>query len=159
MANADYLVLAVGVGALIISITVGAVLYQAPPQADIRLETSKESYRLGEWVDVSLENHGPFVICTRNMWPWNIMRHVDDEWHGVAIIFASTAEGSIWPGETLRWGWVAENDPYLEEWGLPPFAEVLPGEYRFGFDGWLCGEMAPEPIQGVTLFAYFELAA
>ncbi len=159
MANADYLVLAVGVGALIISITVGAILYQPPPQADIRLETSKESYRLGEWVDVSLENHGPFILCTFHIWWWGITRQVGDEWRSVGIIYVSPAEGAVRPGETLRYGWVAESRPYWEVFESFGFAEVLPGEYRVGVRGWLCGEMAPEPREDVSFYAHFELVA
>ncbi|MEE9173734.1 MAG: hypothetical protein V3U30_02015 [Thermoplasmata archaeon] len=155
MANADHLVLAIGVGAILITITVGAVLYQPPPQVDIRLVTSEESYRLGQWVDVQLENRGPFTLCTHALWPWGIARQVDDEWRGVATITMLLEWGrGIGPGGTLRWGWVAENEPYWEESGFP---EVLPGEYRFGFRGWLCGDMAPEPTQHLALFAHFKL--
>ncbi len=154
MVRTDYIVLAIGVSAMVIAITVGAVLYQPPPQADIRLVTNQESYRLGQRVDVRLENRGPFILCTPDMWPWSLARQVGDEWQGVGTITVSLAEGSIWPGQTVTYGWVAENEPFWEESG---FAQVLPGQYRFGFDGWLCGDNAPEPRKDVSFYAYFEL--
>ena len=70
MANADHLILAIGVGAILIGITVGAVFYPSQPQTNIQLVMSQESYRLGQVVEVRLENDGPFTLCTPNLFPW-----------------------------------------------------------------------------------------
>ncbi len=154
MANADHLILAVGVSAIVVVVVVGAVLQQPP--VDIRIETTQESYRIGEEVVARLENLGPLSLCTYHQWPWSITRHVGDEWLSVTIINVFTALGTVRPGDSLGFRWVAESHPDWEELVPYGFAEVVPGEYRVGFGGRLCDE-TQESGEPVGFYAYFEL--
>ncbi len=100
-----------------------------------------------------MENRGPFILCTGGAWPWGIARQIGDDWLGVKDITMTLEDTGVRIGETLRFGWVAENQPGWEEAG---FAEVLPGAYRFSFYGWLCEGFGGRG-ERVDLFAYFEI--
>ena len=164
MANADHLILAIGVGAILIGITVGAILYQPPPpplRADIRIETTQESYRMGEEVVARLENLGPLSLCTTGQWPWNVHLQVAEEWLAVKTVTVAHVLGQVRPGDSLGFRWIAESDPYWEDYALSgfSFAEVIPGEYRVGFGGWECDENWETVGEPVGFYAYFELVA
>ncbi|MEE9173369.1 MAG: hypothetical protein V3U30_00150 [Thermoplasmata archaeon] len=91
------------------------VLYQPPLQADIRVETTQETYRIGEEVVERLENLGPLSLCTTGLSPWSIIRQVDDEWLSVRLVTMALSLGILRPGDSLGFRWVAESDSHWEE--------------------------------------------
>jgi hypothetical protein len=133
VANADHLILAIGVGAIVATILFGA-LVQPPlpedPYDHIRFSAQGSEYAIGETARFVVENHGPKIFTYTG---WGILRLVEDEWVA-ADCLAFTAElHSIGPFDRLDFGWpISRPNPSCEAdinavYGpLPPFG---PGRF------------------------------
>ncbi len=152
------------VGGAILAVSIGGVAFISSPtpepEPQFEFSTEKLTYRLGENVTFVLSNHGPLSFCYLNTGPWAVSRFVNGMWEPVESHAGLDVIRLLGPGSTFRGAWIAEDDPFREGWGL---AEVVPGEYRMSFEGYLCRNLDDLPVDPASslldLFAYFELVA
>ena len=128
------------------------------PEPQFEFSTEKLTYRLGENVTFVLRNHGPLSLFYLNTAPYAVSRFVDGAWEPVESHAGLDARRLLGPGSTIRGTWIAEDDPFRKGSGL---AEVVPGEYRVSFEGYLCKNLYDVPVDPASslfdLFAYFVL--
>ncbi len=133
MANADHLVLAIGVGALLTVVLFGALLpgpaAEEPedPFRDLVFSMQRSQYTFGENATLVLRNEGNLTF-ERHF--WGVQRFVDGEWAGVECHSQYTVIFNLHPGEQWYWRWTVESaDPSrcigLDGKPLPPVEEGL----------------------------------
>ena len=125
-----------------------------PEPPEVRFVTFRDSYHLGEFVAVRVENHDSTAVWYASSIPWTIDRLVGPwDWQPVVEPLRTRSIHTLEPGESDSWGWFAKDSQYRERKG---WAEVLPGEYRFHMAVW---PDESSPREYFVLHAYFRLVA
>ncbi len=136
MVRIDYGVLAIGVGALVVTIIVGAVFLEPvppvpeDPYGHITFSAQRNEHAIAETATFVLANQGPLTFSYTG---WGIGRLVEENWVGADCLAFSLILKTLGPFDQLVFGWtIHEPEPFCQADLEAVFGPLLPfGPGRF----------------------------